>query len=195
MTPPAAMARSARIRRLVVGTAILIMVAIVAVFVQYRRLAPGPEALVAALPEKTNLSLGQITHSATRDGRTEWRLKATSARLKDGKKRLELDSPDVVYFMEDGREITMKAQRGTLDTTANDMTASGQVQVEDGRYRLETEALNYDHGRRIITCPVPVRLFGGQSEASGDSMVYDIRMKRIELKGHVDVHFSRNGLI
>lgn len=195
MTPPAAMARSARLRRLMVGTAILIMVAIVAVFVQYRRFAPDPEALVAALPEKTNLSLGQVTHSATRDGRTEWRLKAAAARLKDGKKHLELDAPDVVYFMEDGREITMKAQRGTLDTTANDMAVSGQVQVEDGRYRLETEALNYDHGRRRITCPVPVRLFSRQSEASGDSMVYDMRSKRIVLKGHVDVDFSQNDLI
>ncbi|MBI9085967.1 MAG: LPS export ABC transporter periplasmic protein LptC [Desulfobacterales bacterium] len=195
MTPPAAMARSTRIRRIVISMAILIMVAIVAVFVQYRRLAPSPEALVAALPETTNFSLGQVTHSATRDGRTEWRLKATAARLKDGKKRLELDSPDVVYFMEDGREIYMKAQRGTLDTTANDMAASGQVQVEDGRYRLETEALNYDHGRRIITCPVPVRLFDGQSEATGDRMIYDMNTKRIELKGHVDVHFSQNGLI
>ena len=195
MKTPAAMGRSVRIRRLVVGTAILIMAAIVAIFVQYRRLAPNPEALVATLPETTNLSMGQVTHSATRDGRTEWRLKATAARLKADNKHLELDFPDVVYFMEDGREIHMKAQRGTLNTAANDMVAFGRVEVQDGRFKMETEALNYNHGRKTITCPVPVRIFDRQSQATGDSLVYEMDTRRIELKGHVDVRFNKKDLI
>ena len=192
MTPPNAMGRSTLIRRLLLAAAGAILIAVLAVFVGYRRLVTDPKPLAAALPESANLTMGQVTHSATRNGRTEWRLKATSATLTDGQKHLELTAPDVVYYTEDGREIFLTAKHGTLDTTTNNMTADGRIRVQDGRYQLETEALEYNHNQKIVTCPVPVKLFSEASEATGDRMAYDMNTGRIELKGHVDVHLRQN---
>lgn len=195
MTPGRAVGRSRWIRRLAFAAGLLMLGTVAAVFIGYRHLAPTPETVVEALPEKASLTMGKITHSATRDGRVEWRLEAESARLMEGKKRLELESPRVVYFMTDGRQVHMEADRGLLDTEKNDMAAFGRVRAQDGRYRLETEELRYDHAQQRITCPVPVRIVRRRSQATGDSMVYDMNRRRMELKGHVEVRLDKKARI
>jgi lipopolysaccharide export system protein LptC len=191
MSPSPALRRSILIRRLLLGASLTVLAAVMAIFFGYRHFTKSPETVLEALPEKTSIAMGRVEHTATRDGRTEWRLEAASASLLEGKKWLTLSDLAVVFFRETGGEIQLKADRGRLDTATKDMQTLGRVVVSDETYRLETEALDYKHRPRRISCTAPVEIVSDQGTVTADAMVYDINTRRAELWGKVDVQINK----
>ena len=164
---------------------------IVSVFIGYRQVATAPELLITSIKEGANLSLGKIRQTATRDGRKEWSLEADSANYREADNKVDLKNLSVIYFLEDNREVYLKADQGILITDTNDIEFSGNVVIRNEAYQMKTEHLNYKHGRRIIICDQSIRIWGEDGELTAASAKYDLNADKISLKGNVVATVSR----
>lgn len=159
---------------------------IVAVFIGYRRMSDTPELLIASIKEGVNLSIGKIRQTATRDGKKEWSLEASSADYLESDKKVILKQLVVTFYLENGSEIYLQADRGTLQTDTNNIEFSGHVVVKNSDYRLQTDRLNYQHNPRIIFSNAPVQILSDSAELSADSISYDLNANKIVLSGKVE---------
>ena len=158
---------------------------VVSVFIGYRQVSNAPEMLITSLKEGANLSLGKIRQTATRDGKKEWSLEADSANYMEADNKVDLKNLSVVYFLEDNREVYLKADQGILQTDTNDIEFSGNVVIRNEEYQMKTEHLNYGHGQRIIICDQSIRILGKGAELTAESAKYDLNADKIVLNGNV----------
>ncbi len=154
------MATSKTVKRILIAVMLLGFAGVVAAFMTFRRTYDTPGKLAALLPENTQVSMGAFEHTASQDGRTQWHLEAKSANLTDGKKKLVLQTPAVVFYRENGTKIYLTAETGILQTQTNNITMSGNVVARTEGYRFEAEAAEYDHHRRYITSRHRLKLPG-----------------------------------
>ena len=165
---------------------------IVSIFIGYRQVSNAPELLLASIKEGANLSLGKIRQTATRDGRTEWRLEADSANYREAENKVDLINLSIIYFLEDNREVYLEADRGILITDTNDIEFMGNVMIRNEAYQMKTEHLSYEHGRRIIICDQSIRIWGQDGELTAASAKYDLKADKIVLKGNVVATVSQD---
>jgi len=164
---------------------------LVAAYVGFRQLASNPEKLIATIAEDAKLSLGKIQQTATRDGKTEWRLDAASARYLEDENQVRLNDLTVTFYMESGQEIQLSANEGLLNTESNDIQVSGDVKVQNEAYTLDTTTLQYRHEQRIIFSNAPVvikRKIGGRLTA--DALRLDLNINQLLLEGNVKGEFA-----
>jgi len=169
---------------LVIGIALMFGL-LITVFLKYREFSENPAKLVDAIPEGTDISIGEIQHTAVKDGRKEWSLEAASAQYSDSAKKALFDDVRVSFFLENGREVMVKGRQGQLDTETNDIEISGNVIVQDADYQLAAETIFYDHVNRKINVPVPVTITGQAFKLQADTMTVDLGSETAVLKGKV----------
>ncbi|MFH1980286.1 MAG: LPS export ABC transporter periplasmic protein LptC [Pseudomonadota bacterium] len=184
--------RTGIIKGVLAAVVVLTVLGVGSIFYRVRNATDMPAQLLSAIPENTEVTLTNIEHTATSDGRTQWRLTAEKALLTDGKQQLLLTRPSVVFFTEDGREITMTGERGTLVTQSNDIAVEGHVVVSNRDYRLVTEALRYSHGDRVLTSDLPVSIEGRWVSLTAQSMRVDLNASTAVFEGTVKGWLARD---
>ena len=138
------------------------------------------------------LNIGRISHTATRNGKTEWQLEADSATyLMDGNQAVLTDL-SVTFFLENDGKAFLKARKGILNTSTFDIDVSGNVEMENDGYRLETEQLRYCHDQRVVSSTTPVKLTGNGFDVLSDTLEIDLNTNRTLLNGHVKGTFNEN---
>lgn len=158
---------------------------VVAVFMKDRHNADNGEPFLPGDQNKASISIGKVHHTATRNGKKEWSLVAESAHYIENEKRALFENLHVVFYMEDGSEVNLTADRGYLQTDSNDIQVEGDVLVDNGDYRLETGALNYNHNLRQLHTDVQVNVYGGWFTLSADAVSVDLNTQQSEFKGNV----------
>ena len=176
---------------LLIGIALLFGVLVV-VFVQYRKFSDNPAQLVEALPEGADIAIDEVHHTAVEDGRKTWSLEAASANYSDSAQTVTFEEVRVVFFREDGGEVTVQGRRAWLNTATNDIEIAGDVLVEDAAYTLAAERLAYDQARRRISIPVPVTITGQSLALQADTMTVDLKSETALLEGSVKGVFRGN---
>ena len=179
------MNRSKLIRRLLLATAALALIATIGVFIGYRHLSRHPEVLVDLIPQDADMQLSKIHQTASKNGIREWRLEAESATLMEKRKVMVLEKPNVEFFMEDGDNLHLTADRGTIHTESSRMAVSGQVSANTSRYRFRTETLDYDPEARELQAKTPVALSGDAFTLQADSMAMNLETNITRFEGHV----------
>jgi len=183
--------RHKKLKILILAAAVAILGVLVAAYVGFRQLASNPEKLIATIAEDAKLSLGKIQQTATRDGKTEWRLDAASARYLEDENQVRLNDLTVTFYMESGQEVQLSADEGLLNTESNDIQVSGDVKVQNEAYTLDTTTLQYRHEQRIIFSNAPVfikRKIGGRLTA--DALRLDLNINQLLLEGNVKGEFA-----
>ena len=178
-------AKRTLIRIFVIGI-VLMFGLLVAVFIKYREFSDNPAKLVDAIPEGTDIAIGEIRHTSVKDGRKEWSLKAASANYSDSTKEALFNDVQVVFFLENNREVMVKGGQGRLKTDTNDITIFGDVTVEDADYKLAAQEIRYYNGQRQIDIPVPVTITGRGIELHADRMTVDLSSETALLEGAVN---------
>ncbi len=163
---------------------------IIVVYMGYRRLSDAPELLLETLQDGADMSIGKIHQTATRDGKREWSLEAESAHYMEDKKEVILKDLSVTFYLDNGDEVYLTAQRGVLNTDSNDIEVSGNVIITKGTYRLTTETLSYENKQRIIYTNSPILLTGKDARVSANSASLDLNTNTIRLKGSVESTIS-----
>jgi LPS export ABC transporter protein LptC len=177
---------SKTLRFLLAGLISLTLLGVAAVFIGYRSVFQKPDKAISILNQReATISLAEIQHTATRDGKKEWILTAKSAYFVSEKKKTYIQYPSVVFFMDDGGEVLLSAQEGVIKTDSNDITASGNVEIKHKDYILNAQKLYYIHDKRLIFSKLPVEIRGANFHLTADRMSYDLKANKSVLDGNV----------
>jgi LPS export ABC transporter protein LptC len=171
----------------------VITTAIIAgIFIKNRYLSQDPVKLITAIQQNASLSIGNVHQVSTRDGIKEWILDARAAHVIDESKQLMLEDVTIVYFVKNGQEVRLTASRGMLKTETKDIEVTGHVVLTYSGYTLETEKMNYDHGRQMLFSSTPVTILGNAINLTADSMKYDLKANQTWFQQNVEVSLREN---
>ncbi len=155
-------------------------------YFKYREFRENPAKIIEAIPEGTNIVLGEVRHTAVREGRKEWVLEASSAQYSETTKEAVFNDVKVTFFMDDGGQVYLEGQKGTINTASNDMQVVGDVRIEKDDQTLLTEKIEYDHETRYLTSPSEVRIAGRNFDLRADRMQVDLATEKALFTGAVE---------
>jgi LPS export ABC transporter protein LptC len=186
-------ARNTRILKwLLAAVAVITVTGVGGMFYLVRTVRENPEQILSVLPDDTEISLDNIEHTATSEGRTQWRLQAESARLTEGKRQLRLTRPTVVFYPDNGEAITLSAEEGTLALSSNDIAMSGNVVVSNPDYRLATDNLRYTHTDKVLASDHQVVIEGRWAELTAQTMRVNVESGTAVFDGNVKGWLARD---
>lgn len=181
-----------KIRILILSVVLVIFGGIVAVFMHYRQILDRPGIALSSFKKDAQLSIDRVRQTATKNGVREWHLDAGSAQYNNESQRALLKDLSVTFFLKDGNKLDMTARQGTVKTDTNDISATGDIVVVYEEYRLNTERLQYEHDRRVISTQTPVNIRGKAFDLRADTMSFDLDTNRTVLTGNVKGSFVEN---
>ena len=180
-----------RSRKKIVLLALLAGVAVLAGllmrgYLKYREFRENPAKILEAVPEGTDIVLGEVRHTAVREGRKEWVLEASSAQYSERAKEAVFKDVKVTFFMDNGDQVHLQGQTGTINTASNDMQVAGGVRIEKDDQTLLTEMIEYNHETRYLTSPSEVRIVGRNFALRADAMRVDLAAETALFTGAVE---------
>ncbi len=155
-------------------------------YLKYREFRENPAKIIEAIPEGTNIVLGEVRHTAVREGRKEWVLEASSAQYSESSKEAVFNDVKVTFFLENGDRIHLEGQKGTINTASNDMQVAGNVRIDKDDQTLLTEKIDYNHETRYITSPSEVLITGRNFDLRADTMRVDLATETAFFTGAVE---------
>lgn len=164
-------------------------------FLRYRNSTGDNTSFLTGDRSNASLSIGKVHHTATRDGKKEWTLVADSAHYMESENRALFENLTVAFFMEDGSEVDLTAERGYLQTDSNDIRVEGNVRVNNGVYWLETESLDYSHALRRLYTDDHVKVSGEWFSLNADGVSVDMHTQQSEFQGNVKGVLSEDILL
>ena len=165
---------------------------VIAVFIGYRHVSRHPELLLTQIQKKADMQLNKIRQTATRNGIRDWRMEAESASLLKKSHTMQLVRPKVEFFMKNGDNVHLTAEKGTIYTNSNRMDVSGQVRANTSQYRFRTQSLEYDPASRELRADTPVNLSGRWFNLRADRMSMDLTTDIAHFDGHVEGTISED---
>ena len=184
-----------KIKLFLLATMFIVLGGVIAFYIVVRHNSESPEANADAVDPDADLSIGKIRQTATRKGRTEWLLEASSAHYVDKLDQMVLKDLVVTFFLNDESEVILTADQGVLNTDSNDIEVSGNVVVKNRNYRLLTESLSYTHDKRVLDSKTPVTIAGTSARLAANRISVDLNTQKITLEGgvetQVDDHSAR----
>ncbi len=171
---------------------VISLAAVIAVFINYRRILENPEKLISSFPVDSNLSIGKIHQTSTKNGVKEFSLDAASAYYTASKKTVVLNDLSVTFFLKNKQEVYLTANKGILKTDSKDIEITGNIIVKNETSRLFTEKIQYKHGQRLLLSKVPVKIVGNSYQLTADRMSLDLNTNKTVFEGRVEGSFSEN---
>ncbi|MFO8113366.1 MAG: LPS export ABC transporter periplasmic protein LptC [Desulfosalsimonadaceae bacterium] len=177
---------SRRLKGTLIIAIVLLAGVMAALFINYRystNPAEQPE-----VPEETGatLSISRFAHTAMKNGKKEWTLHADTARLFSESRKAALSRLEAVFFMENGEQIRMKADRGEVDMASKNLRAWDNVVVRSPEYTLKTETLNYTYDSRIMVIDAPLEIAGDTMTFTADSAHYEMDDNTAFFEGNIE---------
>jgi LPS export ABC transporter protein LptC len=173
------------IQRILLSVVVLTLAATAIVFIGYRRITRSPDAMLDLVKKKADMQLSKIHQTAMKNGIREWRLDADSATLEEKEKTMLLENPDVEFFMDDGDNVHLTADQGTIFTDSSSIQVAGQVSASTSAYRFRTDALDYDPATRELRSRTPVTLSGQSFTLRADTMTMNLDTRVTRFEGDV----------
>jgi LPS export ABC transporter protein LptC len=157
---------------------------------RFHHLKKDPEAVLAFLPDKSNVSLNNIHHVATRDGVKEWTLDAESVRYQKTKNKAILKGVSVTFFLKNGETVHLTGNDGVFFTDTKNMEISGSVFVRRGADELKTDKLSYNHEDRTVSTDRPITVVSDGVRLTGNNMAFSFANEQVEVWGDVEAFFE-----
>lgn len=155
--------------------------------------APPPTAAPPGSMDKADATIARFTFTQTKGDRVQWQVDAKKARLFEQDKRAHLDTVAVTLFGEQGRELTVEGDEGTLETDTKNFVLTNRteplvVRTESG-YVIYTNHLAWTDETRQIRTSDPVRIVGNGLEVTGKGLLGHLDSEEFEILDdvHVDV--------
>jgi lipopolysaccharide export system protein LptC len=140
--------------------------------------------------DKADATISQFTFTQTKGDKVQWQVDAKRARLFEQDKRALLDQVVVTLFGQQGRELTVEGDEGTLETDTKNFVLANRteplvVHTQNG-YVIYTNHLAWVDDVREIRTNDPVRIVGNGLEVTGRGLTG--RLDSEEFKVLEDVH-------
>jgi LPS export ABC transporter protein LptC len=179
-------------QRVLLTVVVLTLAVTIVVFIGYRRITREPGVLLDLVKKEADMQLSNIHQTALKNGIREWRLDAESATLVEKEKTMLLARPDVEFFMNDGDNVHLTADRGTIFTDPSGIQVTGQVSASTSLYQLRAEALDYDPAARELRSDTPVTLSGESFTLRADTMAMNLDTNVTRFEGGVEGTISED---
>ncbi len=173
------------IKAILLATIIIALGTVIAIYIGHRQDSRAVERISESAEPDATLSIDKIYQTATRDGKKEWSLEASSGHYMGETRQLILKDVKVTFFLKDKNEINLSADQGILNTDTNDMEVSGHVVLKNNKYNLLTEKLSYVHDQRVLYSKAPVTISGNTAHLAAESLRFDLDSKKLTLEGGV----------
>jgi len=181
-----------KIKIFLLATILITLGGVIGIYIGFRQDPQIAESVPESIEPDATLSIGKIHQTATRKGKKEWSLEASSAHYIDKTSQMVLKDLSVIFFLKDNSEVTLTADRGILKTESKDIAVSGNVVLNNKEYKLLTEKLNYAHARRVLYSSAPVIITGTSSQLAADSISFDLNSNKITMEGSVEATIAKN---
>jgi LPS export ABC transporter protein LptC len=165
---------------------------VLVVFINYRRIHKTPEKLISSFPLDSNLSIGKIHQTSTKNGVKEFTLDAAKASYTASKKTVVLNELSITFFLKNKQEVHLTANQGVLKTDSKDIEITGNVILIQESSKLFTKKMQYKHGQRLLLSKVPVKIVGNSYQLNADRMSLDLNTNQTVFEGRVRGAFSEN---
>jgi LPS export ABC transporter protein LptC len=184
---------SRKIKYILFFCILLLAASLAAVFIRHRLDRGFPDRQHPPEATEAVLSIQGFRHSASQDGRKQWTLEADSAHLHVDPSEARLVNVKARFFPENGETVDLTADRGLLELTSNNISATGNVVIVTPEYTIQTENLHYDHQSHMIQSGTRVTVTGPSFRLTAGKMDYNIRTGEIKCWNHVEGVFSDVG--
>ncbi len=174
-----------KIKIILLATITIALGSVIAVYIQSRSDTNVRQQVAKSEAPDATLLVDKIQQTATRDGKKEWILEASSGHMVDETQQLILKDVKVTFFLDDNSEILLTADQGRLETNSKDMEVSGNVILKNNEYKLLTDTLSYKHKGRVVFSKSPVKISGTSAQVAADSLKYDLNTKKLTLQGGI----------
>jgi LPS export ABC transporter protein LptC len=181
-----------KLKIFLLATIFITLGGVIWIYIGFQQDSSVSEPIPESVEPDATLSIGKIHHTATRRGKKECSIEASSANYIGKTSQMVLNDLMVTFFLDDASEITLTADKGNLKTDSNDIEVSGNVVVTNREYKLLTEGLNYDHDRRVLYSTAPVTISGPEAHLAADKMSLDLNTKKVTLEGSVETTLANN---
>ncbi len=177
-----------------VVSAAMVCVVVLFVVALKQRSVPTSQALPAAdknADDTSSLTINHMEYSEVREGRTRYTVEADTARHYEQQQQTFLNKVTVVFFQNDGGQITLVADEGSIDHGSKNMEARGNVHVNyNDTYELTTARLFYDNTRNLIFTPDPVLIVGRGLTLHGVGAKLEVDERSMKVLSRVDTRLE-----
>ena len=175
---------------------LLAISAILACFLAYLLLTnstsvPTPTTTNPGVIDQADATISNFTFTQTKGAAVQWQVQAQQAHLFEQDKRALLRTVAVTLFGQQGKELTVTGEEGTLDTATKNFILANRttplvVETMSG-YIIYTNHLAWTDQTREIRTQDPVRIVGHGLEVRGRGLLGHLDTEEFEVLEDVHV--------
>lgn len=103
-----------------------------------------------------------------------WRLKATWAQLRQSNNVIDVDSPDLVYQMDGGKQLRIVAKKGEVQQQVQVVRMWDEVHATHEQHELFANLMVYNGTRRVMYFPEGARIEGQTLSGNATRLEWDV---------------------
>ena len=178
---------------------LLVLCVVLACFLAYLLLTnstvvPAPTAVVPGSMDAADATISQFTFTQTKGDTVQWQVQAQEARLFERDKQAMLQVVAVTLFGQQGKELTVTGDEGTLNTETKNFVLANRseplvIHTESG-YVIYTNHLAWTDQTREIRTQDPVRIVGHGLEVTGRGLLGHLDREEFEVLEDVHVDLA-----
>ena len=134
-----------------------------------------------------DLSLNGIELTQGEAGHTEWRLTAQKAKYLQEEGRVLVDKPEVVYYLPDGKALTVSAPQGEVSQENEEATLWPRVDGDYDGNTISADKLTWTGKQSRIALTGNVELDNPRVRFTGQELAFNIKEKTLEARQGVRV--------
>lgn len=153
---------------------------------------PSQPPIVPSGPEEVDVGMQGFSYQKTQSGMVQWQVEAEKAKIYESQNRAILEDVQVRLFNEREKEMTVRADRGMLDTAANDFQLTNQeddiaIQLANGFIILAPQFSWVDAQQKIHTS-TSIRIRGNGITITGIGLIGNLEKEEFTILD--DVRFE-----
>jgi len=155
---------------------------------------PSPTTATPGAIDQADAMISNFTFTQTKGTSVQWQVQAQQARLFEQDKRALLRTVAVTLFGQQGKELTVTGEEGTLDTATKNFMLENRtsplvVETMSG-YIIYTNHLSWTDQTREIHTQDPVRIVGHGLEVRGRGLLGHLDTEEFEVLEDVHVDLA-----
>ena len=157
-------------------------------------MVPTQTAAVPGSMDTADARISQFTFTQTKGDTVQWQVQAQEARLFERDKQAMLQVVAVTLFGQQGKELTVTGDEGTLNTETKNFVLANRseplvIHTESG-YVIYTNHLAWTEQTREIRTQDPVRVVGHGLEVTGRGLLGHLDREEFEVLEDVHVDLA-----
>ncbi len=157
-------------------------------------MVPTPTAAAPGSMDAADATISQFTFTQTKGDTVQGQVQAQEARLFERDKRAMLQVVAITLFGQQGKDLTLTGDEGTLDTETKNFVLANRLEplvihTESG-YVIYTNHLAWTDQTREIRTQDPVRIVGHGLEVTGRGLLGHLDREEFEVLEDVHVDLA-----